>query len=153
MIDWFREHQTLVWTVAGGVSLATFVGSLVLIPWLIAQMPADYFLYREPSEADWRRRHPALRLAIVVAKNIVGALLLVAGVAMLVLPGQGLLSILMGLVLLDYPGKRRLERSIIRRRVVRRAVGWIRKRAGRAPFELPEVEARTNEAERGAARD
>ena len=139
MLEWYRENQALVWSLAGGISIATFVGTVFVIPWLIARLPADYFLsVRRPRPPD--RRHLAIRLVLLVAKNLIGALLVASGIAMLVLPGQGLLAILMGLVLLDYPGKRRFERWLIGRRVIRRPIAWIRRRAGREPFLLPERE-------------
>lgn len=135
-IEWYREHQTLIWSLAAGISLASLVGSLVLIPWLIARLPDDYFLPAERPRPPVRR-HPVIRLVLLVAKNLVGALLLAAGFAMLVLPGQGLLAILMGLVLLDYPGKHRFERWLISRRAIRRPIAWIRRKAGKEPFLLP----------------
>jgi hypothetical protein len=55
---------------------------------------------------------------------------------MLVLPGQGVLTILAGITLLNYPGKRRLELWLVRRPAIHRAIDWIRRRAGRAPLEL-----------------
>ena len=56
---------------------------------------------------------------------------------MLVLPGQGLLTIFVALVLLDFPGKLRLERWLIRKPAVRRPIDWIRAKAGREPIRPP----------------
>jgi hypothetical protein len=56
---------------------------------------------------------------------------------MLVLPGQGLLAILVGVMLANFPGKYALERRIISRPAVARGVNRIREMAGRPPFELP----------------
>jgi len=72
-----------------------------------------------------------------VVKNVVGWLLVGAGVAMLVLPGQGILTLLVGLTLVNFPGKRDLELWLVRRVPVRRALDWIRRRAGRPPLQLP----------------
>jgi len=52
-------------------------------------------------------------------------------------PGQGILTILIGLSLLDFPGKRNLELKLIRLRTVRKAINWIRARAQQPPLELP----------------
>jgi hypothetical protein len=57
------------------------------------------------------------------------------GLAMLVLPGQGILTILIGVMLLDFPGKRRWELWLIRRRGVRHSIDWIRQRAARPPLD------------------
>jgi len=56
---------------------------------------------------------------------------LVAGIAMLVLPGQGVLTIVIGIMLLDFPGKYRFERSLAARRPVLRSINWLRRRANR----------------------
>lgn len=79
-----------------------------------------------------------MRPLILIAKNLVGLVLLIAGIAMLVLPGQGLLTIAVGLVLIDFPGKFRLERWLATRRPVWRSLNWLRKRAGRPELTRPE---------------
>jgi hypothetical protein len=101
-------------------------------------MPADYFVTAKPPPESWRGHHPVLRVAILAVKNAFGGLLVLAGLAMLVLPGQGLLTILIGLMLVDFPGKRRLEMLIVRRRPIHRAIDWIRRRAHQPPLQLPD---------------
>ena len=71
-------------------------------------------------------------------KNVLGLILLAAGLAMMVLPGQGIITILIALTLLNFPGRRKLELRIIRQRHVRNAVDWIRRRAGSPPLVIPE---------------
>jgi hypothetical protein len=83
-------------------------------------------------------RHPVIRFLILIIKNIFGMVLLLAGISMLVLPGQGILTIMMGLVLLNFPGKRRFERWLIRKQSILRALNWLRRRAGHAPLLEPE---------------
>jgi hypothetical protein len=78
-----------------------------------------------------------LRPATLVVKNVIGAVLLVAGLVMLVVPGQGLLTIAVGLMLVDFPGKFRLERWLATRRPVWKAINWLRARAGREALERP----------------
>jgi hypothetical protein len=70
-------------------------------------------------------------------KNAVGSVLVIAGILMLVLPGQGILTLFVGLTLVDFPGKRRLELWLIRKRPVLHAVGWIRSKSGRPALRLP----------------
>ena len=53
---------------------------------------------------------------------------------MLFTPGQGILSILMGLSLLNVPGKRSMERRIVGNPVVLRTLNAVRARAGRQPL-------------------
>lgn len=50
------------------------------------------------------------RSARWLVKNVFGFVLIVAGIVMLVTPGQGLLTIFLGLAIADWPGKRRFFR-------------------------------------------
>jgi hypothetical protein len=68
---------------------------------------------------------------LTLAKNVLGLSLVLAGIAMLVLPGQGLLAILVGAMLMDFPGKRPAELVLIRMKRVRTVLNWVRRRAGR----------------------
>jgi hypothetical protein len=72
----------------------------------------------------------------VVLKNIVGAILLVLGIGMFVLPGQGVLTVIVALGLLDFPGKRRLQRRLVSAGPILRAINALRARAGRPRLEL-----------------
>lgn len=56
---------------------------------------------------------------------------------MLLLPGQGLLTMLAGLLLSDVPGKRRVALFFLQRGPVSRSVDAIRARRGKAPLLLP----------------
>jgi hypothetical protein len=117
-----------------GVSLASlllFVGSLALVPWLVKRAPHDVFVRARPV------RNLRTQLFYTVVKNVVGLALAVAGVAMLVLPGQGLLTLLVAFALLDLPGKQVLLRRLVRRPAVWRALCYLRKRSGAPPFEPP----------------
>jgi hypothetical protein len=78
-----------------------------------------------------------LRAFFVPAKNILGGMLVMAGIAMFVLPGQGLLTLVAGLMLVDFPGKFRLERRLATQRHVWRSINWLRKRYGCEPLEKP----------------
>jgi len=139
MMDWIRAHPAILgWSF--GLSILLFVGSLVVMPILIARMSSTYFVSRELPEESWRRRHSIIRFTVLILKNVVGAILLLAGLVMLILPGQGVITILVGTSLLNFPGKRRLELLIVRQPTVLRAIQWIRAKAGRPPLILPEPE-------------
>lgn len=130
-IDWIKAHETLIaWL--GGIGLLMFLGSLVAMPLIIVLMPRDYFLR---MERGLLRPRPLQRV-LHVLKNLIGGILFLAGIAMLVLPGQGLLTILIGLSLIDFPGKHRLQLRLVRNPRIRRSIQWIRHRAGRPPLEL-----------------
>ncbi len=136
-MDWIQSHTALIGWWALALSSVMFVGGLVLMPILIIRMSPDYFLHPEPPAESWRSRHPALRISTLVVKNVVGVLLLLAGLAMLVLPGQGIITILVAISLLNFPGKRSLELRILRRGPVLQVINWIRGRARRPPLVLP----------------
>jgi hypothetical protein len=134
VLDWLERHQAwLGWLGAG--SLFVFVASLLTLPWILARVPIDYFTHR-PTLLPWPHRPMSVRVAAFVVKNAVGALLVAAGLAMLVLPGQGLLTIAVGLMLMNFPGKRALELGLARRPRIVRAMDWMRARAGAPPLDV-----------------
>jgi len=140
LLDWIDNHETLLWWLGAG-SVLTFVGSLVLIPVLIVRIPADYFTREERHPGRWDESHPALRLLMMFLKNTLGGVFILAGAAMLLGPGQGVLTILIGITLIDFPGKFTLERWIISHKPVNRAANWVRAKAHHKPLELPDDEA------------
>ena len=121
-------------TLLGLLSVVTFVGSLVAVPWLIGRMRADYFLTHWQVVQARHRRHPALALTVFLARNALGLLLVAAGLAMLFLPGQGLLTVLIGVSVMDFPGKRGLLQRLVRGPKVQGALNWIRRKRGKEPF-------------------
>jgi hypothetical protein len=135
-IDWAKSNQAVLWWLVAG-SIALFLLTPVAVAWAIVRLPEDYFVNerRKPLES-WQHR-PALRNSLLIAKNVLGIVLLGAGVLMLLVPGQGLLTIVAGLILLDFPGKFDLERSLATQRHVWRSINWLRKRFNRPTLERP----------------
>lgn len=136
-------HETLFAWLAWG-SAVMLVISLLTLPVIALLLPADFLVRAAADPAplppeDWRRRHPVLRWTLRVLKNVAGALLAFAGLAMLVLPGQGLLTLALALVLLDIPGKRRLERYLLRSPRLLSLLNKIRQRFGRPTLHAPET--------------
>lgn len=119
------------------VSLVVFVAMLALVPFIVIRLPADYFARPQRHTMGWPQHHPLLRYPLLLARNLLGAVLVVAGLLMLVLPGQGVLTILIGLMLLNFPGKYRLERWLVGRPIVFATCNRIRRAAGRAPLLVP----------------
>jgi hypothetical protein len=134
-VEWLEQHQPWLWAMAAA-SLVMFVATLLIVPALIVRMPHDYFARERRPWRPWGVRHPLLRLVIETGKTLLGLLLVTSGVLMLVLPGQGVVTILVGLTLMSFPGKYRLERWIVSRRPVRRVINWLRRRAGKRPLLL-----------------
>ena len=118
-------------------TVVSLVVSVLLITLVLAWLPADYF------SRDQRPRRPAHALAghlwplLIVLKNVLGAGFIVLGVILLVLPGQGLLTILIGLVMTDFPGKYRLERWLVSRPGLHELLNRFRARVSKPPFDPP----------------
>lgn len=107
------------------VSIIGFIGSLIAIPWILVRLPSDYFDLRVPRY--WMKdRHPILRMMGLVIKNMVGVVFVVVGFLMLFLPGQGLLTMLIGISFLDFPYKRKLEARIIGQPTIFNAINVMR---------------------------
>lgn len=118
-----------------GFSLVTFIVSLVTLPLIIARMPRDYFL---ETTTRFLKTLPLLpRICLLVIKNMAGVLLIAAGIIMLFIPGQGLLTIIVGVALMNFPGKKKLELMLLRIKKIRRALNWIRRKKGVKEFTFP----------------
>jgi hypothetical protein len=126
LIEWSK--QPIVAGTLFAVSFGLLVLSLWLMPHAIVRIPVDYFRGHSPAPRP---------LAIRVGKNLLGLVLVLAGVAMLVLPGQGVLTLLIGVVLLEFPGKPWLLRRIAGQPRVLAALNTIRERRGVPPLEPP----------------
>jgi hypothetical protein len=142
-----RVHQLLRWIISllqrGGLwwGLALSIGAAVLsfvaVVAIVISWPADRF----KGEHDTRpgvKRHIVLHVLAVASKNLAGVVLFILGLIMAVpgVPGQGLLTALIGLSLLNFPGKRRLERRFIRMPAMFRGVNRLRARFHRPPLEV-----------------
>lgn len=118
----------------GVLSVITFFGSLLVIPWLIGRLPADYFLQHRHKVEERHKRHPLVARIIFVLRNGFGILFLLAGMVMLLLPGQGIITILIGLSFMDFPRKHAMEDALIRRPGVAKALNWVRRKQKKQPF-------------------
>ncbi len=120
-------------------SLVFFVGSILALPWLIARLPEDYFVDDDAPPSAVLRGECAAKFSRIV-RNAIGIMLLCAGVAMLVLPGQGVLTIVVALGLIEFPGKRRIQRRLVARSRVLSTLNKIRARANKPPLILDREE-------------
>ena len=133
LILWFSDHPGVLIGL-GASSILIFVISILGISWFVAQIPEDYFLSSKRKPSKWQEQKPILRLAVLFGKNIIGVSLIIGGLLMLVLPGQGLLTIVTGLLLINYPGKYKLEQKLVAIPSVFRALNWIRVKANKPPL-------------------
>ncbi len=139
MTDWiygFWESLTLGRVLVGAVFfVVSLLFSAFLVGVVMVKIPANYFSSHYQQDflpnSSWLTRWGA-----VIGKNIAGAVLVLAGIVMLVGPGQGILTILIGLIMLDIPGKRPLEARIIKRPAILAAANALRARYNKEPLIL-----------------
>jgi hypothetical protein len=119
--------------VGAGIFVVSFTLSLVIVAIVMVKIPENYFSSHYQHDflpnSSWLTRWGA-----VVGKNIAGLILVIAGVIMLVGPGQGILTILIGLILMDIPGKRPLEARLIKRPIILAAVNNFRAKYNKPPL-------------------
>ena len=133
IVNWIRENEVLL-GIMGLSGLLLFIASIMAIPVIFAYMPEDYFV--RVSEGFPKRR--PLRQFLHVLKNIFGIVLLLCGLILLLLPGQGLLMMIIGISLIDFPGKQQLQIRLVCMPRIRNSVQWIRSRVHHKPLILPE---------------
>ena len=136
MSDWIGHNHAILWWL-GAIGLLTMLVSAIAIPFVVARIPADYLVNDQVSRALSERSNPLRRLVLLILKNIFGWLLILAGIVMLIAPGQGLLTVFVGLTLINFPGKRRFLRALLRRPSIYRVANWIRAKCHVAPMQLP----------------
>ncbi len=134
-MGFFGEHWRGLAALTG-VSLVLSLGGVWAVRWIVLSLPEDYFVARQAT-AGWRHSHPLVRWSWWIGKNVLGLILLAAGVTMLVTPGPGVLTILLGLSLVSLPGKHMLVARILRNPHVLAAMNLLRRQAGRVPLLVP----------------
>ncbi len=136
-MEWLSQFwMNLTWTqifVSAAMFITPAVLSVLIAAIVMVKMPENYF--SSHYQEDFMPNTPWIaRWGVVVAKNLVGAMLILAGIAMLIGPGQGILTILIGIILVDIPGKRPIEAKIIKRPNVLYAVNKLRKKYNKPPL-------------------
>lgn len=138
MLAGFLESLTLGNVLLGvGLFLGSLVISFLAIAIVMVKIPANYFSshYKQDFLPG---SHWSLRWGAVIIKNVLGLFLIVLGILLSLpgVPGQGILTILLGLIMIDIPGKRPIEAKIIKRPTVLAAMNNLRERYGKPPLEL-----------------
>jgi hypothetical protein len=140
-MDWFSGFwDSITWSqilLGVGLFLASLVISFLAIALVMIKIPANYFSphYQQKFLPD----SPFLvRWGAVILKNLLGVFLIALGILLSLpgVPGQGLLTILLGLIMVDIPGKRPLEARIIKRPPILAAINNLRERFKKPPLVL-----------------
>lgn len=137
LTDWLPE---LTWRNVGLgvlVVVVTFVVATGVVSFVVVKLPATYF-HPDHDREILKDKSPAIRWAGIIGKNLAGVLLIVLGVVMSLpgIPGPGLVTILFGVMLVDFPGRRTLEHKIVSRPSVQKTINNLRKRFGKKPIKL-----------------
>ena len=122
------------------LTTAASIACFIVISYIITQMYKRYFTRKKISGDDSSETphltsmNSSVTYVVKIAKIIVGVFLLVCGIVMLFLPGQGLITMLIGLSLIPFPGKNKIEQNFLSRKSVRSSLNWIRIKANKDPF-------------------
>lgn len=139
--QWLDDHLTIpglpVWVSVVLIAMVLAAISVGVTMVALIYLPTDYFCGTKPPDG-LRVRHPILRWTLRITRNLLGWFLVILGILLSFpgIPGQGLLTILLGLILVEFPGKRRLEQKFVRWPRIRNAVNSLRQRFGREPLKL-----------------
>ena len=119
------------------IFIASFSINLAIVSLILVKLPADHFNKKRKTKF-WHGPRPALNAAKVIGKNILGVFLVALGVVLSLpgVPGQGLLTILLGIMLLDFPGRERLEQKLLSKPSIVNAINRLRGRFGKPPLVL-----------------
>jgi hypothetical protein len=125
-----QENNTLLlWL--GALSMLCFLATAIAVPMVIVNLPDDYFVTDKRSSLLSQNFHPFVALTLLVFKNCLALAVVLAGIVMLVIPGQGLLTVLIGVLMLDFPGKYKVQRLLVSNKTVLSSINWLRRRKGK----------------------
>ena len=133
LIEIFNVYKNLIlWF--GSISLFVFLFSLLSIKWLVSLIPEDYFINKKDSKI--KTNNILIWYIVLVFKNLIGYSLILGGIMMLVLPGQGLFTIIIGLMMSNYPGKYSLEKKFIAIPTILKSINWLRRKSNKPPIRI-----------------
>jgi len=134
MQKYLSENLVDIFFILGISSFVVLVLSALSIGYFIRKIPHDYFLDDKRGVSQIKNKNPVIWIIALVLKNVIGYCLILGGILMLVLPGQGLLTILVGLMISDYPGKFKIEKRIIKTKLILKTINWYRAKSNILPI-------------------
>ena len=119
------------------IFVASFFINLGIVSFILVKLPANHFSKKRKTKF-WAGPRPAIHAAKVIGKNIAGVLLVALGIVLSLpgVPGQGLLTVLLGIMLLDFPGRHRLEQKLLSKPSIVNTINGLRKRFDKPPLQL-----------------
>lgn len=134
----FLSSITLQGALLGVLVFALTLGaSLAIVSFVLVKLPATYFKKSHQREF-LAGRPPVVRILGIAGKNLLGLMLVALGILLSLpgVPGQGVLTILLGIMLLDFPGRRRLEHWLVSRRRIFEGINKLRHRFSKPALRL-----------------
>lgn len=135
MTEFVNDHQSLFFWLTL-IGLFGLVVSLIVIPWILIKIPSDYFFADKRKRYPWGNCPPIIRSIVLLIKNLLGVILIISGIAMLFMPGQGILTIVGGIVFMDFPHKYKIIRQIIKNSNILTYINKLRAKANQAPLKI-----------------
>ena len=126
-------RSVLLWAL---IFVGTFFVNLGIVSFILVKLPKDHFKSDKSKRVSGS--NATIRALKVIGKNVAGVLLIVLGVVLSLpgVPGQGLLTVLLGVMLVDFPGKDRLEQKLLSRPGIINTINRLRGRFGKPALEL-----------------
>jgi hypothetical protein len=135
MLEWMRETEFLWWSTVIGT--AVFFVMLLVLPLLAIRLPADYLQRKSTARLEWSGLRSVARSAGIILRNALAYVMIAGAIPLLVLPGPGITLLFVGMLLADFPYKRRMVHWMLQHGTVHRLINDIRRRAQRAPLVVP----------------
>ena len=141
MVDLLSDFLSgLTWQkilVGALIFVASFFINLGIVSFILVKLPDDHFSKSRKTKF-WAGPRPAIHAAKVIGKNIGGLLLVALGIVLSLpgVPGQGLLTVLLGIMLLDFPGRHRLEQKLLSKPSIVNTINRLRERFDKPPLQL-----------------
>jgi hypothetical protein len=141
MFDFLTDFfVALTWRkilLGAAIFVVSFFANLGIVTWILVKLPADHFSKSRKTKF-WAGPRPWIHAAKVIGKNIAGVLLVALGIVLSLpgVPGQGLLTVLLGIMLLDFPGRHRLEQKLLSKPSIVNSINKLRGRFGKKALEL-----------------
>ena len=137
LFNWVDNYRVVIWWISA-LSAVIFIIFLFAIPIFIVKLPADFFIQQSlPTACPASQKHPLVRLIYLTAKNLIAVMIILAGIAMLFLPGQGVVTIIIGVSMLTIRGKRRLVLGLVCHRLIMQSLNRLRARFNKPAFLIP----------------
>src|SRR5215510_1866897 len=126
-------RSVLLWVL---IFVGTFFVNLGIVSFILVKLPKDHFKSDKSKRVSGS--NATIRALKVIGKNVAGVLLIVLGVVLSLpgVPGQGLLTVVLGVMLVDFPGKDRLEQKLLSRPGIINTINRLRGRFGKPALEL-----------------